>query len=178
MPRLRVIGVSLVLGGAVFVSPAALAAPKVLQAGQQALSLEWNPTWQVVKAPAEAPPDSVQVQAANPHDFMTVVIVEVKPPGADPEQYMRSTMGSIKQGLLAASVESDPPIEPFSGPETRGYRICATDKAPKPDEYKFICEGMASTGDLVVSFTVLYNDPGKADAAEALKAFETVRSGR
>ena len=63
-----------------------------------------------------------------------------------------------------------------SGGDIRGFKESFS--APKPDEYKYMCEGAASNGTLVVQFTVLYNDAGKADALEAVKAFESVKPAK
>ena len=38
-----------------------------------------------------------------------------------------------------------------------GYYFSATDKAPKPGEYKFMTQGMLGVGELTVSFTILTN---------------------
>ena len=175
MPRLRVIGLSLVLAGAACWSPAALAAPKALKAGQLTLSFEWNPTWQVGEVGPGGPPDSAQFSTANPQDMLVMVMAKTRPADADADKTMRAIMESAARELAPQSVEKEIKVEPFGSGGTRGYRICLTDRAPKPGEFKFMCEGMASSGNHVVQFTVLYNDAGKADALEAVKAFESVQ---
>jgi hypothetical protein len=176
MPRLRVTGLTLVLAAAAFSPPAALAAPKVLKAGQMALSLEWNPTWQIGEVGPQGPPNSAQFNTANPQDMLVMVMAKSKPADADADKTMRSIMESAARELAPQSVEKEIKVEPFGSGGTRGYRICLTDRAPKPGEYKFMCEGMANNGSLVVQFTVLYNDAGRADALEAVKAFESVQA--
>jgi hypothetical protein len=124
------------------------------------------------------PPEAAVFGTANEHDMMVVVLARSKPADADVDQNLRSIVESAAKQFGPESVEKDPKIESFGSAGTRGYRICITDASPAPDEYKFMCEGTASNGTVVVQFTVLYNDAGRADALEAVKAFETVKPAR
>jgi len=178
MPRLRATGLTLVLAGAAIFAPAAFAEPKVLESGGVPFALEWNPTWQVGKPDGEIPPDAAVFNTANQHDMFVVVLATTKPAETDADQKLRAIIESAASQFGPQSVEKDVKIEPFGSNGTRGYRMCITDSAPKPDEYKYMCEGAASNGTLVVQFTVLYNDAGKADAMDAVKAFESVREAK
>ena len=88
---------------------------------------------------------------------------------------MRHVMDESVKQFQPQSVEKELVPKPFKNGDTRGYKVCATDRAPKPDEYKYVCQGVAVAGDLAVIFTVLYNDSGKADANKALTSLEALQ---
>jgi hypothetical protein len=48
--------------------------------------------------------------------------------------------------------------EEFKGAPGAGYFFSATDPAPKPNEFKFLSQGMLLVGEVVVGFGVLTND--------------------
>jgi len=41
---------------------------------------------------------------------------------------------------------------------------------PKADEFKYVCQGIATNGDVAVVFTIPYDEAGKASAAKALES--------
>jgi hypothetical protein len=53
--------------------------------------------------------------------------------------------------------------------DNKGYYYTATDKAPKPGEYKYMTQGMIRIGELFTTFTILTNDNSLAIAGDALK---------
>jgi hypothetical protein len=54
------------------------------------------------------------------------------------------------------------------GESGMGYYFSATDRAPKPGEFKYLTQGILHIGELVASFTILSNDGGEANASDAL----------
>ena len=102
--------------------------------------------------PAASAPSKVGVlnvnaavfNTANEHDMFVVVLATTKPAETDADQKLRAIIESAASQFGPQSVEKDVKIEPFGSQGTRGYRICITDSAPKPDEYKYMCEGAAS----------------------------------
>ena len=54
--------------------------------------------------------------------------------------------------------ESFLPLEELSGAKGPGYYFSATDKAPKPEEFAYLTQGMLLVGELAVTFSVLTND--------------------
>ena len=175
LPRLRSIGLGLILAGAAWVSLAASPATKVVNAGEVGISLDWDSSWQIEPAGGDAPPNSAQFRTPDGSHMMVMITAGTPPPGADVEAHMKSVADSSAQEFLAQSVEKELPVEAFKNGDTHGYQVCATDRAPKPGEYKYICQGIAAAADKVVVFTVLYNDPGKAQAARALKALQALQ---
>lgn len=49
-----------------------------------------------------------------------------------------------------------------------GYYFAATDRAPKPGEFKFLNQGILTVKDLLVTFTILTNDGQDATVTAAL----------
>lgn len=66
------------------------------------------------------------------------------------------------------SIEQVINLVEFKGTSARGYYFSATDKAPKPGEYKFLIQGILAVGELMVTFTILTNDNQGNVAREAL----------
>ena len=60
------------------------------------------------------------------------------------------------------SIEQDIPLVEFAGASGPGFYFSVTDKAPKPDEFKYLTQGMVRVSELVLTFSVLTND-GQAD---------------
>jgi hypothetical protein len=56
------------------------------------------------------------------------------------------------------AVEKTLKLVELQGPSGKGYYFFATDKAPKPGEYKYMTQGVIVVGELIVSFTILTND--------------------
>ena len=175
LPRLRSIGLGLILGGAAWVSLAASPATQVLTAGEVAISLDWDSSWQVEPAGGGAPPNSVQFHTPDGSHMLVMVTADTPPPGVDVEAHMKSAADGSAREFLAQSVEKELPVESFKSGDTHGYQVCATDRAPKPGEYKYICQGIAAAAGKLVVFTVLYNEPGKAQAARAVKALQALQ---
>lgn len=74
-------------------------------------------------------------------------------------QRVRHTADEVK----GQSVEQDNiPLVEFAGATGPGFYFSVTDKAPKPDEFKYLTQGMVRVSELVLTFSVLTND-GQAD---------------
>jgi hypothetical protein len=176
LSRLRASGFALILFGAAFVSQAAAPELKVLNLGNAAISIAWDPAWQVSDPGPDAPPNSAQFQAANPHDMLAMITAEARPSAdADVEGFMRHVMEATVKEFQPGSVEKELVPKPFTNGDVHGYRVCATDRAPKPEEYKYVCQGIATNGELAVIFTILYNEAGKPQAEKASAALEALR---
>jgi len=60
--------------------------------------------------------------------------------------------------MLTTATEPELKIEELKGPKMIGYYFSCTDRAPKPDEYKYCTQGTALTGSVSFVFTLLYNE--------------------
>jgi hypothetical protein len=73
--------------------------------------------------------------------------------------------GDVKQMVEQAaqdaktqSVEKTLAIKELRNGTNVGYYFSATDRAPKPDEYKNLTQGVFSLGEVLLTFTILTND--------------------
>ena len=145
-------------------------AVKVLTVGGASLSLSWDPKWVVSESAPDA--DSTEFHAADPLQMSVQLSVGQIPAGAAPEAFRSYVMDKASKEFLQQSVEKSLDVKPIGSGELRGSKVCATDRAPKPKEYKYVCQGVLTGGDAAVIFTLLYNDSGKAAAAKAASALE------
>ena len=75
--------------------------------------------------------------------------------------------------IKSQAVEETLKIVELKGSSGRGYYFSATDKAPKPGEYKFMTQGILLVGELTVTFTILTNDNQKDTVNDALTMLRT-----
>jgi hypothetical protein len=68
----------------------------------------------------------------------------------------------------AQSVEQTLSLKELFGKANRGYYFTATDRAPKPDEWKYLTEGIIRIGAVDLAFSVLTNDGQEATVKNAL----------
>jgi hypothetical protein len=73
--------------------------------------------------------------------------------------------GAVKQMVEHAaqdarlqSVEKTLTVKELRGGAHVGYYFSATDRAPKPDEYKYLTQGMFGLGEVLITFTILTNE--------------------
>jgi len=77
---------------------------------------------------------------------------------ADTAIKMRHSVQQAADKVKPTAMEQYLPVEQLSGAPGPGYYFSATDRAPKPGEFKYLTQGMLLVGDLVVAFSVLTND--------------------
>ncbi|HKR58661.1 MAG TPA: hypothetical protein VJS64_02920 [Pyrinomonadaceae bacterium] len=75
------------------------------------------------------------------------------------------------------AVERTIPIDEINGTDGRGYYFSATDKAPAPDEYKYLTQGALAVDDLLLRFTVLTNETESSVVNDALNMVRSARRG-
>ena len=89
------------------------------------------------------------------------------------ESALRDQTESAAASTLPSATEAQLSIQEITGTEGHGYYFTATDKAPKPGEYKYLAQGMLKLKDVALAFTVLTNEGQAAVVDEALKALTT-----
>ena len=75
----------------------------------------------------------------------------------------------------AQAVETDIPIQEIQGTSGSGYYFTVTDRAPKPDEFKYMARGMLCVGKTVLAFTILSNDGTQSAIVDALTMLKGAR---
>ena len=174
MPRLHAIGIALILSWRR--APVAAASPttKGFTVGGVSMSMNWNSSWRFQDATSDAP-ETVRFQTADPLQMTVSLSVGPVPDDAEANDFRAYVMDKASKEFLEQSVEKELKVEPFGSGEIRGSKVCATDRAPKPDEYKYVCQGIITDSGSAMIFTLLYNDSGKADAKKALAALEALQ---
>jgi hypothetical protein len=84
----------------------------------------------------------------------------------------------VEAGANAAksqAVEQSLPIQSVGTAEVQGHYFSATDRAPKPGEFKYMTQGAMSVSGLPVAFTILSNGNPKAAVEPALRMLAAAR---
>ncbi len=68
----------------------------------------------------------------------------------------------------AQAVKNSVSINQYQNESNSGYYFSATDKAPKPGEFKYMTQGMLRVGELFLIFRILTNDDSASIVADAL----------
>jgi len=71
------------------------------------------------------------------------------------------------------AVEKELVIQEIRGASGVGYYFSATDRAPKPGEFKYMLQGMIRVGELLVMFTVLTQDGGDPIRRQSIAALQS-----
>jgi hypothetical protein len=113
----------------------------------------------MVLAPREGAPFQVVVTPVARQRPGTSVDTAIK---------MRQSVQQAADKVKPGAVEPYLPVEELAGAPGPGYFFSATDRDPKPGEYKYLTQGMLLVGDVIVSFSVLTNDGQEKVRDEAL----------
>jgi hypothetical protein len=135
------------------------------------------PTWnQKFEAPDSKTPPSVWLQQRQGPTFNVFITPLTGTPMAaaiaDPNK-LRAMVTSVSRDALAQSVEMNIQVHELSSPDVHGYYFSATDRAPKPDEWKYLTQGMITVNGTPFAFTILTNDGQEVIAKTALELIRT-----
>ena len=87
---------------------------------------------------------------------------------ADTAIGMRQSVQDAADKVKPNAVEPILTAEALTGAPGPGFYFSATDREPKPGEFKYLTQGMLLVGDVVVSFGILTNDGQEKVKDEAL----------
>jgi hypothetical protein len=82
----------------------------------------------------------------------------------------------VQQGAERAksqAVEKTVPMQELKGPSGMGYYFAVTDRAPGPEEYKYMTQGMIRVDNLTITFTILTNDGQENVTNDALSMLKS-----
>jgi hypothetical protein len=140
--------------------------------GHGYIELDVPVSWQdSVRQPPDALPPTITFTAASGAHFQVIVTpfwamgTAAKPPTN--VELSRLVHGATAEAAQS-SVEKTLEVKDMGMGSNVGYYFTATDRAPKPDEYKYLNQGMMRVGDLSIAFTILTNDGQEKIAAQAL----------
>lgn len=117
--------------------------------------------------PGVAP--TLRVASKTPGDALMLVTplctADVEPT-FPPADEIRRIVTTMSEQAKASAVEQSLPVRELKGAAVEGFYFSATDRAPKPDEFKYLTSGSALVSGLQVTFTILGNrDRAATDAA-------------
>jgi hypothetical protein len=125
--------------------------------------------------PKELPP-TITLAPRNSTPF-TILITAIWPlsptAGLTDEATLRAETAAAAREAESQSVEGSLPLKEFSGVGGGGYYFSATDRAPKPGEFKYLTQGAIRKGEIALLFTVLTNDGQGGVIESALEMLRT-----
>ncbi|HXJ55321.1 MAG TPA: hypothetical protein VNU68_01535 [Verrucomicrobiae bacterium] len=123
---------------------------------QLALPAEWK--GRVIPSPRTSLP-TIELSSTATEDFK--VFMTPIPRGSSQPVWanLKSATELLSRPVVAQSVEKEADLIQLQGAQTEGYYFSVTDAAPAPGEYKYMSQGLARVGELLVQFTILSNDP-------------------
>jgi hypothetical protein len=108
-------------------------------------------------------------KAGAPFKILVTPLWSAKPdPKTPTADEIKVKMQRAADEIAQQAVEKTIEVKLLKGPTNIGYYFAATDRAPKPGEFKFLNQGMIAVEDLLVAFTILTNDGQDAVVTAAL----------
>jgi hypothetical protein len=164
-------------------SASAAAAPQsFLMPGHGTLLLSVPEGWKSdLKQPPGGLPPTIGFGGQSGGSFVVLVttVWGSSPGGPAPDDAnIKTTVSSAAKSAESQSVERSLALQSLVGASGRGYYFRATDRAPKPGEWKYLTQGMIRTGGIGLTFTILTNDGQSAIEKAALEMIRlAVQSG-
>ena len=132
----------------------------------------WRSTKQLGRVP------TVSLAPANGNAFQVLISPLVGRDSQLAPSSRESLRALVEAGANAAksqAVEQSLPIQSFGTAEVQGHYFSATDRAPKPGEFKFMTQGAMSVSGLPVAFTILSHASPKAAVEPTLRMLAAAR---
>ncbi len=147
--------------------------------GGGALVLHAPSGWRQAREAGSIPTVSLTPEGSNAFQVMVSPLVKADGtmPPADPES-LRRLVSTGAQGALSQSVEKSLPVQELRGTNVSGSFFSATDRAPKPNEFKYLTQGALAVEGLPVTFTILSNGDPQAALEPALRMLKAARRER
>jgi len=170
---LGLVGLSLIVGTALSAAPH-VESFQLPGHGEVRLSVPERWVSRFTQPPGEVPPTITF--APKDGESFEVLITPVWRSGEDGTVYESGLRKQTEQAAAEAqsqAVEKTLALKEISGTDGHGYYFTATDRAPKPGEYKYMAQGMLKLGTLALAFTVLSNDGQAEVVGDALQLLST-----
>lgn len=133
----------------------------------------WN---QKFEAPDKNTPRSVwlsQRQGPTFNVFITPLTGTPMAAALTDGNKLKAVVTAASRDALAQSVEMSLQVHDLTGNNVHGAYFSATDKAPKPNEWKYLTQGMVDIDGVPFAFTILTNNGQEAIAKTALELIRT-----
>jgi len=148
---------------------------KTLAVGSASVVLDWAPGWEVETNAEGLPPSSTAFRGAGPMTMQALLTTGPMKDEISTDEGINKLVGDMATRLEGQSVEKKIEVQRIAGAAAHGYYVCATDRAPKAGEYKYMCQGVLKVSETPFVFTLLYNDSGKGDADKVIAAMKTLQ---
>src|SRR5512144_401676 len=137
--------------------------------GHGGLEIAVPPGW--TAAPEEGEPTApARIRLVGPGGAFVALLSSFWNPGEPESAPARADNARLladiaRRGALAGAVEREIPLQELAGDGVRGFWFAATDRdltgrEAGPGEWRFLLQGVAAVGPLVVVFDLLDNAPG------------------
>ena len=138
-----------------------------------AVPADWQET---VDRPDDDTPPTIRFHQRTGRPFEMLITpvwnVDARATQIDSAEVRRRVTERAQQ-LSSQAVEKSIEIHELKGVTGVGYWFMATDRAPKPDEYKYVTQGLMGVGSLAVTFTILTSDGQEGIAQAGIAAMKT-----
>lgn len=124
-----------------------------------------------LRQPPDRLPPAILLKPETGNAFamlMTPVWPSKKEISSPTVQKIKELVQESAERVKPQSVEHVINVVELTGTSGKGYYFSATDRAPKPGEYKYLTQGILAVGELTVTFTILTNDSQGEIARDAL----------
>jgi hypothetical protein len=130
--------------------------------------------WRHVSKPGRTP--TVAFKPPADEAFLVLVSTFLPRTGPSTPQAVRQLMeNALAQARPQAEEGAKLALQDLSGASVHGFYFSATDKAPKPGEYKYLIQGAFLVRGMPAVFTILTNEDSRYAAGLALLMFSTAR---
>jgi hypothetical protein len=145
--------------------------------GHGSLDLAVPDSWRATlhQPPDRLPPTVTLVPGSGEPFQILITVVWPIPP-----RTQLSNLAEIREEVAGAASQASPesvekvlPLKELKGGGNQGYFFRATDRAPKPGEFKYLTQGIMRAGEVNLAFTILTNDSGEPVVAAALDMLRT-----
>jgi hypothetical protein len=125
---------------------------------------------EVQQPPDQLPPTIVLRPASGDQfqAFITPIWPAKNDAPAPSDEAIRQLVQNAAEDAQSQATEKALKLMELQGSSGHGYYFSATDKAPKPGDFKFMTQGVLRVGELVVTFTILTNDDKRDVESAAL----------
>ncbi len=129
------------------------------------------PAWdETVDQPADGGPPTILLrprEGAAFEIYITPNWPEAPDESVPDAETLRETVRSAAERIRDQVVEKTLEIRRLQGASGVGFYFVATDRAPQPEEFRYMNQGVLQVGDLTVMFTILTNEGQDAVVEEA-----------
>jgi hypothetical protein len=143
--------------------------------GQFVVRVPRNWKDQVRQPPKRLPPTIVFRQSSGqPFEFLiTTIWPATKNRSPQSREVLRKQVTQAAENAKSHAIESELKITEFQGRAGEGFYFSATDRPPKPGEFRFLTQGILRVGTLTVTFTILTNDRQEPIVKQALELLKS-----